>query len=272
MLDDVTIVDEERTIDGEESNESKTFDLNDPSLLDEEVDQINPDAENEYIPPPDGIYTVNWDLAESDDLEKAFYVRQYKPKGKDNKASFLGTGLKGSIVACDDPNIEERLYINRPVRVQLTTIPFGESSSAADWLRSIGQKSVVIEASRARSKQEQLLIYKQGIIDAIVQGAQGKVATQWQASYKRSVLNSDGEMVDEYVRPGGKDAAGNKIGSKHPINRYKGEKSFPLEKKTLADGTEVQYRSPVAKFVDPDTNEKVEARANAEVKRFILGG
>lgn len=252
-----------------EPEQPKTFDWNDPALADEAADQINPDQDADEFPPPppDAIYTVNWDFNEPDE-DKRWDIREGK-KGK-----FLMTALVGVIVDCDDPKIPERRWVNRKLRTMITTIPLNETSSVTDFEKSIGLKADVIRISRMSKKPEAFAAHREVITQAIVEGAQGKVAVQWQASYKRT----DGNGKVEYIRPGGKLNTGEKIDKSHPINNYRGMRNFPPKTKWDEDlGKEVQIkddvgqlvRNPVVTFIDPDTGEEVEARANAEVRTFM---
>jgi hypothetical protein len=244
----------------QEVEEVKEFDFNSPELLEEEAEVIDPDRDADEIPPPppDAIYVVNWDFAETD-AEKQFVIRKW------SKGFFLMTSLVGKIVDCSDARVSEREWTNRSLRSTITTITMDGASTLTDWLKSVGKKAAVVEASRIRNLKERFEFLKEAVTNAIVEGAQGKVATQWQASYKRVSPTTD---QDEYLRPGGKLSDGEKIAKDHPIQKYRGMKNFPF-REVMRDGETVKVRNPIATFIDPDTNEEVEARANAEVKTFI---
>lgn len=259
----------EEMLDQNETNteeEVKEFDFNDPALLEEEADVVDPDKDADEVPPPppDAIYTMNFDFAETDE-EKRFSIRKWA------KGFFLMTNLIGTIVDCKDEKIPEREWINRKVRCNIMSIVNQDGGcTLTDWLKSVGRKDEVTRiakevAAGRMNKKEQFEAYSKAVTDAIVAGAQGQAATQWTGSYKRVSPETNEE---EYLRPGGKLSTKEKIAKDHPIQKFRGMKSFPF-KEALRDGETVKVRNPVAVITDPDTDEDVEVRASAEVRTFI---
>jgi len=231
------------------------FDFNDPSLLEEEVDQVNADVDADEFPPPppDGIYKVNWDFSESDP-EKQFSLR------KDSKGKAFGmTKLVGTIIDAKDQNTPERLWLNRKVFSMVNTIVFQSGASGfGDWLKSVGRKNVVQAVEQARNKAEQLNLYRKGAEDAIVEGAQGWVAICWEGSYK---LENDALGGTSYIRPKGKYANGEKIAKDHPVQKFTNMKAFPTNDKG--------ERVPKVIVVDPEDGNEYEVLAQLTVKTYI---
>ena len=279
MFNDAKVEDETVIPDDQEQAESGNgqagpinYDWNDPALADESADEINPDQDADEFPPPppDGIYTVNWDFAEPEE-EKRWITRQGQ-KGK-----FIMVGLVGTIVDCDDPKIPDRRWINRKLRTFIMTIPTNDgTSSMTDFEKSIGLKAAVIKISKMNKKPDQFNAHREVITEAMSSAdpVQGKVAVQWTGGYKRI----DAEDKPEYMRPGGKLNNGEKIDKNHPIQNFRGMNKFPFKTKwddyaekevRVVDDAGNDLRSPIKLIIDPDSGEEVEVRASAEVRTFI---
>lgn len=238
-------------INGEYSDSD--FDINNPALLAEAADEIDPDVDADEFPPPppDGIYFVNWDVSESAP-EKQFTVKQ-DSKGK----AFLMVKLVGTIVDCKDQSVPERLWTGRKVFTMINTITFqSKTSGFGDWLKSVGRKRAVELAARAANKSEQLKAYQDAAVNALIEGAQGWATLCWEGSYRFE--SSEGTS---YLRPRGKYVNGEKIAKDHPVQRFSNMKAFPTNDKG--------ERIPKALVIDPEDGNEYEVVAQLTVKKYI---